>query len=155
DSIETRGFVVIDRLIDDASIREIISSLSESSDSSESSKRSRGGYAKRNLIEIPVIQKLAASAAMMDVARAILGSHARPVRGILFDKTPDANWLVAWHQDFSIAVKERMDVAGFGPWSVKAGVTHVQPPRGILANMVTVRLNLDDCFEDNGPLRVI
>jgi ectoine hydroxylase-related dioxygenase (phytanoyl-CoA dioxygenase family) len=52
-------------------------------------------------------------------------------------------------------VKERRDVEGFGPWSVKAGVVHVQPPASVLAGMLTVRLHLDDCGLENGPLRVV
>ena len=77
------------------------------------------------------------------------------VRGILFDKTPGANWKVGWHQDLSIAVKKRVDVPGFGPWSEKAGVPHVQPPCAVLEQMLTIRLHLDECGEDNGPLRVL
>jgi ectoine hydroxylase-related dioxygenase (phytanoyl-CoA dioxygenase family) len=52
-------------------------------------------------------------------------------------------------------VKQRIDVAGFGPWSVKAGVRHVQPPVRVLENMLTVRVHLDDCGPDNGPLNVL
>jgi len=52
-------------------------------------------------------------------------------------------------------VKQRIDVSGYGPWSIKEGVPHVQPPIEILETMVTVRLHLDDCDESNGPLRVI
>ena len=52
-------------------------------------------------------------------------------------------------------MKQRIDVSGYGPWSIKEGVPHVQPPIEILETMVTVRLHLDDCDESNGPLRVI
>jgi ectoine hydroxylase-related dioxygenase (phytanoyl-CoA dioxygenase family) len=77
------------------------------------------------------------------------------VRGILFDKLPGANWKVTWHQDLSIAVKERHELPGYGPWSVKEGVPHVQPPIEVLKKMLTLRLHLDDCFVDNGPVRVL
>ncbi|MDB6072587.1 MAG: Phytanoyl-CoA dioxygenase, partial [Verrucomicrobiaceae bacterium] len=77
------------------------------------------------------------------------------VRGILFDKTPDANWLVAWHQDLTVCVQERSEVEGHGPWSVKHGVPHVQPPVELLAEMVTLRLHLDLTHAGNGALRVI
>lgn len=77
------------------------------------------------------------------------------VRSILFDKTPETNWRVPWHQDLSICVKERHELPGFIAWSIKEGVQHVQPPTEVLSRMVTVRLHLDDCGEDNGPLRVI
>jgi ectoine hydroxylase-related dioxygenase (phytanoyl-CoA dioxygenase family) len=34
-------------------------------------------------------------------------------------------------------------------------VPHVQPPVEILERMITIRLHLDDCNEDNGALRVL
>jgi len=88
-------------------------------------------------------------------ARAVLGATARPVRAILFDKTPDNNWAVPWHQDRTIAVRERHEIPGFGPWSVKAGVVHVEPPFDIIENMITIRAHLDDCAEENAPLLVV
>ncbi|MDF1751215.1 MAG: phytanoyl-CoA dioxygenase family protein [Verrucomicrobiales bacterium] len=77
------------------------------------------------------------------------------VRSLLFDKTPQKNWPVAWHQDMTIAVAERRDVPGYGPWSVKEGVTCVQPPVEVLESMVTIRIHLDDTNADNGALKVI
>jgi hypothetical protein len=88
-------------------------------------------------------------------AAAILGAAARPVRAILFDKTAENNWAVPWHQDRTIAVRERHEVAGFGPWSIKAGVVHVEPPFDIIENMITIRAHLDDCADDNAPLLVV
>ena len=79
----------------------------------------------------------------------------QPVRAILFDKTPSANWKVVWHQDLTIAVRERGVVSGFGPWSEKEGVVHVQPPIELLERMLAVRVHLDDCGADNGPVRVL
>lgn len=84
----------------------------------------------------------------------VVGAGARAVRGIFFDKTPGANWPVPWHQDLSLAVAEKRDVDGWTAWSVKSGVHHVQPPAPILERMLTVRLHLDDCGADSGPLRV-
>ena len=68
-----------------------------------------------------------------------------PVRSIFFDKSPDRNWHVAWHQDLSICVKERHDLPEFNAWSIKEGVQHVQPPPAVLEQMLTIRLHLDDC----------
>ncbi len=55
----------------------------------------------------------------------------------------------------TIAVNQKVEAAGYGPWSVKAGILHVQPPASVLERMVSVRLHLDDCPEENGALRVI
>jgi ectoine hydroxylase-related dioxygenase (phytanoyl-CoA dioxygenase family) len=60
-----------------------------------------------------------------------------------------------WHQDVTIAVKARVEVDGFGPWSTKQGVQHVQPPDYVLQKMLSVRIHLDDCPSTNGALQVI
>lgn len=89
------------------------------------------------------------------LAEALIGKQLSPVRSILFDKTPETNWDVVWHQDVTIALRERRDVDGFGPWSIKQAVTHVQPPAAVLESMITLRLHLDDCPSENGPLLVV
>jgi ectoine hydroxylase-related dioxygenase (phytanoyl-CoA dioxygenase family) len=113
----------------------------------------RGGV--RHLLDLSCVRTLARSAPVRDVAEAVLGAECVAVRGILFDKTPDANWKVIWHQDLTIAVRERRDVPGFGPWTEKDGVPHVQPTIDVLERMVAVRVHLDDCGPENGPVRVI
>ena len=133
--------LVIDRLTDDLELH-------------TSGLAGRGGA--RNLLhESPVIRALATSGPVRAVAEAALGDQCFAVRALLFDKTPDANWKVIWHQDLSIAVRARASVAGFGPWSEKAGVPHVQPSVEILEQMLAVRVHLDDCGPDNGPVRVL
>lgn len=99
--------------------------------------------------------QLCQSPLIRTVAENILGQGAFLVRSILFDKSPGANWKVPWHQDLTIAVREKKDVPGFGPWSVKDGVIHVQPPAWVLERVITLRLHLDDCDESNGALKVL
>jgi ectoine hydroxylase-related dioxygenase (phytanoyl-CoA dioxygenase family) len=74
---------------------------------------------------------------------------------LFFDKTAGANWKVPWHQDVSIAVRQQVEAPGFGPWSRKAGVVHVRPPVSVLQSMLTIRLHLDNCGMENGPLQVL
>ncbi|MGY4394977.1 hypothetical protein ACVWZA_000138 [Sphingomonas sp. UYAg733] len=83
-----------------------------------------------------------------------LGAGCRPVRAILFDKTEATNWALGWHQDRTIVVRERRETPGFGPWTVKAGMTHVAPPAELLAGMVTMRVHLDAVPADNAPLLI-
>jgi hypothetical protein len=92
--------------------------------------------------------------AMGVLAAKLAGLPARPVRVLFFDKTLGANWAVPWHQDRTIAVKERKDIDGYGPWSRKGGIVHVEPPVSILEGMLALRLFVDDCGQDDGPLEV-
>jgi hypothetical protein len=95
-----------------------------------------------------------ASGPMGSLAAAAAGGRVRPVRILFFDKTPESNWAVPWHQDRSIAVNKRADVDGYGPWTVKNGVDHVEPPVAVLEKMLTLRLFVDDCASDGGPLLI-
>ena len=99
-------------------------------------------------------QLLTTSGVVGRIAVDLIGPLARPVRAVLFDKTPETNWSVGWHQDRTIAVRRRVEADGFGPWSTKDGIPHVAPPISVLAGMITLRLHLDDCGDDNAPLKV-
>jgi hypothetical protein len=88
------------------------------------------------------------------VAAPVLGPACRPVRAILFDKTAETNWSLTWHQDRTIAVAQRIEVDGFGPWTVKDGLLHVAPPFDLLAGMVTLRVHLDPVPPSNAPLLI-
>jgi len=101
------------------------------------------------------INQLAHSSDLIDLASSLLGSTPDIVRVIFFDKTPDKNWLVTWHQDKTIALNKKAEVNGWGPWSIKDQTHHVQPSLEVLNHMVTFRLHLDEANENNGCLKVI
>ena len=88
------------------------------------------------------------------LAAAQIGPTARAVRAILFDKTPGTNWALGWHQDRTIAVQQRHDLPGWGRWSIKAGMQHVEPPFAVIERMVTLRIHLDPVPADNAPLLI-
>nr|WP_293855340.1 phytanoyl-CoA dioxygenase family protein [Sphingomonas sp. SCN 67-18] len=97
---------------------------------------------------------LAGKGPVGSIAAAILGPRTRAVRAILFDKTADTNWSLAWHQDRTICVRRKIEVDGFGPWTTKGGMQHVAPPFALLAHMVTLRVHLDPVGPDNAPLLI-
>jgi len=109
----------------------------------------------RNPFGPPGVRGIPWALKLADIAGGLLDTPAFAVRVILFDKTPGANWVVAWHQDLSIPVRERVDVAGYRGWSLKEGVRHVQAPQQVLDGMLTLRLHLDDCDAGSGPLLVL
>lgn len=110
----------------------------------------------RRLFErIPSLLDLAESKRIAQLVHPLIGTRARPVRALFFDKNGHANWKVPWHQDLTIAVTSKREIPDYGPWSVKDGEVHVQPPMSVMERMASVRLHLDDCGDNNGPLRVV
>lgn len=102
----------------------------------------------------PLRPFLASNSVIGSIAANVLGPSCRAVRAILFDKTPATNWSLAWHQDRTICVQQRIEVDGFGPWTTKGGMQHVAPPFDLLTRMVTLRAHLDDVSATNAPLLV-
>lgn len=153
--IHLDGFAIVPSVLNPAEIHSLIAALDRFYDPDTVRSR-RGVYAIRNLSEIvPEIRHLANSVCIRDLVEPVLGDRAFPVRSLLFDKTPKANWKAPWHQDLSIPVESRIDAPGFTGWSKKAGVLHVQPTPETYDRMLTVRVHLDDCPSSNGALRVI
>jgi ectoine hydroxylase-related dioxygenase (phytanoyl-CoA dioxygenase family) len=110
----------------------------------------------RNLEKkFPCIARIANSSEVRSIARSLLGREPHLVRALFFDKTPDRNWFVAWHQDRTVTLNRRFDLDGWSLWSEKDGVHHVQPPRVVLDQMVTIRLHVDPADEMSGCLSVI
>ena len=141
--VERDGFAILPVCLDESSLNQLGCAI--------------GGekYGQRNLLEEPIVRQLARSNAVRTAVSSVLGSHYFAVKCTFFNKTPTANWKVPWHQDLTITVRDRIDVEGFGPWTIKDGVQNVQPPQEILSRILAMRIHLDENDADNGPLRVI
>ncbi|MDF1741233.1 MAG: phytanoyl-CoA dioxygenase family protein [Verrucomicrobiales bacterium] len=144
-SFEAGGFALFSSVVDESTLEEL---------RAEFTRLHSGGTAGvRNVLEqSPLIASLANSEALV---RHLPASGLKPVRSLLFDKTPEANWPVAWHQDRTITVKDRHEVDGYSPWTFKNQIHHVEPPAELLAKMVTLRIHLDDGGPENGPLSIV
>ena len=92
---------------------------------------------------------------LLSLASKLLGTPAHLVRVLALDKTAEDNWFVPWHQDRAIAVAAPAAVKGYANWTFKDGVHHVEPPATLLEKIVTLRVHLDDCGRDQGPLEII
>lgn len=144
DYLQRDGFTVVQQVLEPGVIQEIIARLGP---------LVRAG--RRGLLAVPAVRQIAQSPRIIGLMRHYFAADPFPVRAIYFDKSPNRNWRVSWHQDLTLAVRARVEVAGFGPWSTKEGVPHVQPPVRLLKQMLTVRLHLDATDESNGALRVL
>lgn len=83
-----------------------------------------------------------------------LNSSAKPVRVVAFNKSKSVNWGVPWHQDRVIAVAEKHEIQGYGNWTSKSETWHCEPPRGVLEQMLFVRVHLDDTDGSNGAMQI-
>jgi Phytanoyl-CoA dioxygenase (PhyH) len=77
----------------------------------------------------------ATHASLLDLAGRLLGAPGQLTRLQAFDKSPAANWFVPWHQDRAEDGRER-DATTLG-------------------HTVALRVHLDDCDENSGPLEVV
>jgi len=109
----------------------------------------------RHVLACAPIAAIARDARLIRMASAWLGATAVPFRATLFNKDPDANWLVAWHQDTALPLESRRAAAGWGPWSSKKGITYAHAPASALGCVIALRIHLDESSADNGPLRVL
>jgi hypothetical protein len=155
ESFARDGYFISEGVLDDDEVGRLRTAVAEIPNGEEV-RRKRGVYGVRNLLEIcPAVQGLARQENIRQFVTPVLGPGGFAVRAIFFDKVPGSNWSLFWHQDNAISVAERAEAPGYVGWSNKAGVWQVQPPARVLANMVAVRVHLDDCGPDNGPLRVL
>jgi ectoine hydroxylase-related dioxygenase (phytanoyl-CoA dioxygenase family) len=117
------------------------------------SHRSRAGI--RHALSIKPVTLLAQHPELINLAYDVLGPNAFPFRATLFDKSPQSNWLVVWHQDTALPLQQRQEVEGWGPWSVKEGIDYAHAPAATLSRILALRVHLDDSTSQNGPLRVL
>jgi ectoine hydroxylase-related dioxygenase (phytanoyl-CoA dioxygenase family) len=146
--ISLLGFAVLPNVFSADEMDEVIRDLDVAT-----LRRSKAGV--RHALAHPSVATLASDARLLEIAREYLGNHAAPFNATLFDKSPEANWLVVWHQDTALPLRERVDAKGWGPWSVKDQINYAHAPAPALAQILTLRVHLDDSNRDNGPLRVL
>jgi hypothetical protein len=143
---ERNGFAVLSQILTDAACARI---------SSELTQISSNGIGFRWLLDFPWCKELAQTIRQHHVIAQLLPSDPVAVQCTYFEKSQDQNWLVPIHQDLSIPVREKVDHSTLSGWSEKDGSVFVQPPEKFLGKLVAVRLHIDECGVDDGPLRVV
>ena len=140
------GYNIFPSILEPSECDEILGALA-------GAQRSKAGA--RHLLANPVVAALADDPRLVRLASEFLSKVAVPFRATYFDKSADSNWLVPWHQDTALPLKNKFDAEGWGPWSVKKGVHYAHAPTWPLSRVIALRVHLDDSRSDNGPLTVI
>ncbi len=142
---EEDGFALIEFVVDGEALRALAPVML------------RGGAVggTRGLLARPEIAALATLLREHGELRRLIPEDHVAVQCTYFEKSSGRNWLVPLHQDLSIPVAGRVADPALRGWSEKEGDVFVQAPREVLEQLVAVRLHLDDCGADDGPLRVV
>jgi ectoine hydroxylase-related dioxygenase (phytanoyl-CoA dioxygenase family) len=144
--LATDGFTLVRSLLSDAECEVVAQSLGAAD--------TRGAGSRRLLDEVWCAELAGKVMAHPDVREA-LPARARAVQCTYFEKSAAKNWLVPIHQDLSIPVSGRVDHAALSGWSEKEGATFVQAPDNVLEQMLAVRVHVDHCSPEDGPLRIV
>jgi ectoine hydroxylase-related dioxygenase (phytanoyl-CoA dioxygenase family) len=147
-AIEDAGFAVIERVFHEEEMDALRKTLSGAG-----LPRTRAGT--RHAMQSPDVASFANDERLLSIVRPILGPGAWPYRATLFDKSAEANWLVVWHQDTALPLRQKREMPGWGPWSMKGGIHYAHAPTHTLEHVLALRIHIDESGETNGPLRVI
>lgn len=150
------GFTIIEDVYKPEEIAAILNAIEKTPHAGPSFRKSKDLFAiRRFLFEIPGVNELIFNGNLKTVISRVFGEDFFVVKSIYFDKPAISNWFVAWHQDLTIAVNHKIDIAGYRHWTKKADWFAVQPPLDILTQNFTVRIHLDHADERSGALKVI
>lgn len=150
------GFSVVNSVYSTEEIAEIENLIEQLDTSNPIFRKTDDLFAIRQFIkEVPEIKKLIFNNRLTEIIRSIGGNNTFIVKSIYFDKPEKSNWFVSYHQDLTISVDEKKEVAGFTNWTRKHKQFAVQPTNEILENIFTVRIHLDDTDAENGALKIL
>lgn len=155
-TLEQAGYAIVENMYTATEINHILQEIECTDHSRETFRKSAQLFAIRQFLkELPQLRSLIFNDNLTQLLHTNFGTSYTCVKSIYFDKPVNSNWYVAYHQDLTISVNPKLELPGFGPWTVKQDQFAVQPPVTILEDNITFRIHLDDTDADNGALRVV
>jgi ectoine hydroxylase-related dioxygenase (phytanoyl-CoA dioxygenase family) len=156
DALRDKGYTTIPEVFSHTECAELISYIELADTANSTFRKSTDLFAIRQFLkEIPATQRIIFNNNLNNIIQTLFGSGFFITKSIYFDKPAQSNWFVSYHQDLTISVDKKLELPGYGPWTVKQNQFAVQPPLAILENNFTIRIHLDDTDENNGALKVI
>jgi ectoine hydroxylase-related dioxygenase (phytanoyl-CoA dioxygenase family) len=150
------GFSIVNDIYSAVEIKNILAAINQADTSNDRFRKTNDLFAIRQFLkEIPSVVDLVFTDKLKNLLKEVMGDHYFVVKSIYFDKPETSNWYVAYHQDLTISVDQKLELKNFGLWTTKQNQFAVQPPIAFLENITTIRIHLDDTDENNGALRVV
>ena len=139
-SLKQKGFEIIENVYSEKEVNEILQIL-----------RSKGLEKKFGirefLVDNPVIREKIFTKKLLEIIERISLTCDKSIKSIYFDKPPNANWVVNWHQDLTINLRNKKEVENFKNWRVTKERIVVQPNRQMLESIFTIRIHLGMCMK--------
>lgn len=146
--LNRKGFEIIENVYSKNEVHEILELVN--------SKGIENKFGVREfLFDHPEIAKKVFTNKLIKIIRDISPNCRKSIKSIYFDKPPNANWIVSWHQDLTINLANKKNTLNFKNWRISRERVTVQPNTELLENIFTIRIHLDDCTRHNGALKVI
>jgi ectoine hydroxylase-related dioxygenase (phytanoyl-CoA dioxygenase family) len=154
--VRQNGFTVIDDIYTDIEVADLISIIDKADKSNPTFRKSADLFAIRQFLkEVSEVKQIIFNDKLKRLISGIFCDGYFAVKSIYFDKPEQSNWFVAWHQDLTISVDKKFELAGYTSWTNKHNQFAVQPPIEILEDNFTIRIHLDDTNAANGALKVL
>lgn len=157
--ISSKGFSIINNVFTENEIENLISLIENKTANNQENatfRKSQDLFAIRQFHkEIPETLPFIFNKKLQDIIDSAFGKGFFITKSIYFDKPEKSNWFIAYHQDLTISVDQKIEIENFENWTVKQNQFAVQPPTEILENNFTIRIHIDKTTKDNGALKVI
>lgn len=154
--LSSEGYLVLNNLFTEQEVAAMIQTIDSVTVSGPAFRLTSDLFAIRRFVkEVPAIIPHIFTNTLQTCINQLFGNGYFLTKSIYFDKPEQSNWFVAYHQDLTISVNEKLPADGFSQWTVKHDQFAVQPPVSLLENIFTIRIHLDDTDENNGALKII
>jgi ectoine hydroxylase-related dioxygenase (phytanoyl-CoA dioxygenase family) len=157
--IASEGFVIINEFYSEIEIEKIIHEIekvTENETENSTFRKSKDLFAIRQFHkEIPTSLNIIFNQNLKKIINQNFGENFFITKSIYFDKPEESNWFVAYHQDLTISVNKKIEIANFKNWTIKQKQFAVQPPIEILEKNFTIRIHIDKTTKENGALKVL
>lgn len=151
--LDNKGSLVLENFYSNRRINQIKKAINHYFDEKEL-KQNETLSIRKLFKEVPALIPLCFNNNLKQVLESF-GEDLFLTKAIYFNKAPQSNWYVTWHQDLPINVSRKIETEGYQGWTKKDDVISVIPPKGILDSTITIRIHLDETTARNGALKVI
>lgn len=135
--VKKRGFAILENIYTTKEVGRMLSMITRATADQDCFRRTEDLFAIRRLLhELPNLKEVLFNRNLGTLVKEGFGKDYFLTKAIYFDKPPQSNWYVTWHQDIPINVKEKIDTAGFRGWTNKAGLISVIPPWNIYNRLI-------------------